>query len=138
MSVYSCLFVSLSKESPFDSRLLALPDMEVSGVRRSWEIALSKFARICSFLARMAASSFSLLFFSFSSAKAHSPKIDKKMLFQMHPAARFQLKCRPHRIRGHSTRTARYMHFALESVFVVAPACLLFLRTHAATPFFIA
>ena len=48
---------------PFDIRLLAFPEIEVSGVRRSCEIARRRFARSCSFFARIAASSFSLAFF---------------------------------------------------------------------------
>ena len=39
--------------------MLAFPEMEVSGVRRSWEIERSRLARSCSFLARTAAASFS-------------------------------------------------------------------------------
>ena len=61
--------------------MLAFPEMEVSGVRRSWEMARSRLARSCSFFARMAASSFSRAFLMLSSARAHSPRMDSSTLF---------------------------------------------------------
>ena len=88
--MYSCFFVSLSKESPLDKRLLALPEMDVSGVLKSCEIARSRFARNCSFFARIAASCFSRAFSHFQ-ARAHSPRMDSRILF-----SNGSTRCFPH------------------------------------------
>ena len=60
--------------------MLAFPEIEVSGVRRSWEMDRSRLARSCSFFARTAAASFSSRFFWFSRARAHSPRTESRML----------------------------------------------------------
>ena len=133
--MYSCFFVSLSKKSPLDKRLLALPEIDVSGVLKSCEIARSRFARNCSFFARMAASCFSRAFFSFSKARAHSPRMDSRILFSngSRGVSPITIPTTPYTIL--LLRTARYRHFALESVPVVAPARLLFFNTQPATAF---
>ena len=108
--------------------------MDVSGVLKSCEIARSRFARNCSFFARIAASCFSRAFFSFSKARAHSPRMDSKILFSngSRGISPITIPTTPYTIL---LRTARYRHFALESVPVVAPARLLFFNTQPATAF---
>ena len=45
--------------SSLESKIPAFPDMEVRGVRKSWEMERSRFARSCSFFAKRAAAAFS-------------------------------------------------------------------------------
>lgn len=109
--------------------------MDVSGVLKSCEIARSRFARNCSFFARIAASCFSRAFFSFSKARAHSPRMDSRILFSngSRGISPITIPTTPYTIL--LLRTARYRHFALESVPVVDPARLLFFNTQPATAF---
>ena len=81
ISVQILFRVSVSSVSPLESRLLALPEMEVSGVRRSWEIVRSRFARSSSFFACTVACSFSSAFLRFSMASAPSPRMESSTLF---------------------------------------------------------
>ena len=46
------------KKQALERRFPAFPEMDVNGVRRSWEIDLKRLARSCSFFARTAAFSF--------------------------------------------------------------------------------
>ena len=65
---------------PFEIRLLAFPEMEVSGVRKSCDMERSRFARNCSFFAKTAARSRSFAFTIPSTASAHSPITEFTML----------------------------------------------------------
>ena len=108
--------------SPLDNKIPALPEIDVNGVRKSCEMERSKFARNCSFLARIAAFSLSFATFSFSKANAHSPKIESIMLFSNSSkgSSSMTMPTTPYTLSF--IRIARYKHFALDSVPVVAPA----------------
>ena len=80
MSMQIFCRVSGSRASPLESRLLALPEMEVRGGRRSWEMVRSRLARSCSFCACTVACSFSRAFRRFSMARPHSPRMDSSTL----------------------------------------------------------
>ena len=80
MSLVSRCLVSGSKRASFSNKAPAFPEIEVRGVRRSWEMLRRRSARTRSFSARIAADSFSRTFFSFSRASAHSPRMDCSVL----------------------------------------------------------
>ena len=63
------------------NRIPALPEMLVSGVRRSWEIERSRLARSCSFFTCIWASSLRRASVSLSSASAPSLSMESTRLF---------------------------------------------------------
>ncbi len=81
ISSYRSLIFSLLKVWELLIKTEALPEIEVSGVLKSWDIALKRFALSCSCCAFMAACFLVSFKISFSNTIAHSPSIEITMLF---------------------------------------------------------
>ena len=108
----------------------AFPEMEQSGVLRSCEIARSRSALNCSFLARTEIFSFSMIFFLFSMASAHSLITESKILYskESNVYSSTGIAITPYTLS--SIQMARYRHCASLKRSVVAPARCLFSYTH--------
>ena len=134
MSAYSrCFFSSFRPGAP-RIRMFALPEIPVSGVRRSCEMARRRFARSCSCRAWASISLRAAAACLCSSASANSFSMASSKFRSYTSSASPALSATPTTANTLAwLRTARYRHFAPGSVSVVAPACLLFLYTHAAT-----